>query len=236
MRRGFLTGSAFLLALCSLLATTPADAQDLLDFLFGPEQEAPAQRETRTPSGDVRFGPKRPAKKPAGGGGGGGRGATHAGGYCVRTCDGYFFPLIKSSRATRQQSCNFACPSATVEIFDGASIESARNSRGETYKALVESLAGRADASARCSCNDPSTSAAYSRDAARTDPTLQTGDFVIEDEGPLVFGRQGLVPLAEARFVAPRQRASVLGLMRRSGDLSPVAPAASASVPPAAAR
>jgi hypothetical protein len=228
MRRGFVTGSAFILALSTLLAATaPAGAEDLLDFLFGPDTEAPAQRETRTPSGDVRFGPKRPAKKPGAGGGGGGRGGTHAGGYCVRTCDGYFFPLIKSSRATRQQSCNFACPSSTVEIYDGANIETSRNARGETYKALMDSLAGRADSSARCSCNDPSTSAAYSRDAARTDPTLQNGDFVIEDEGALVFGRQGLVPLAEARFVAPRQRASVLGLIRRDGVSSPAAPAAS---------
>ena len=230
MRRGFLTGIMLPVALVSLLAASaPAGAEDLLDFLFGPEQEAAPQRETRTPSGDVRFGPKRPVKKASAGGGGGGRGATHVGGYCVRTCDGYFFPLIKSSRATRQQSCNFACPSATVEIYDGANIETSRNARGETYKSLLESVAGRADASARCSCNDPSTSAAYSRDAARTDPTLQTGDFVIEDEGPLVFGRQGLVPLAQARFVAPRQRASVLGLVRNSGASSPVAPAPATS-------
>jgi hypothetical protein len=230
MRRGYLKGLIFSVALASLfMASAPAVAEDLLDFLFGPEQEAAPQRETRTPSGDVRFGPKRPVKKP---GGGGGRGATHVGGYCVRTCDGYFFPLIKSSRATRQQSCNFACPSATVEIYDGANIETSRNARGETYKSLLESVAGRADASARCSCNDPLTSAAYSRDAARTDPTLQTGDFVIEDEGPLVFGRQGLVPLAQARFVAPRQRASVLGLVRNSGVSSPVVPGASAPAPP----
>ena len=234
MRRGFLTGSAFVLALSMLVAASaPAGAQDLLDFLFGPDTEAPAQRETRTPTGDVRFGPKRPVKKP---GAGGGRGATHSGGYCVRTCDGYFFPLIKSSRATRQQSCNFACPSATVEIYDGGSIESSRNARGETYKALLDQIAGRTDASARCSCNDPSTSAAYSRDAARTDPTLQNGDFVIEDEGPLVFGREGLVPLAQARFVAPRQRASVLGLIRRDGVSAPAAPVAPAASTPGAAR
>ena len=224
MRRGFLTGSVVLVAMAALLAdVAPAGAEDLLDFLFGPDTEAPAQRETRHPTGDVRFGSKRPAKKPAAPGGGGGRGATHAGGYCVRTCDGYFFPLIKSSRATRQQSCNFACPSATVEIYDGANIESARNARGETYQALMDSLAGRTEASARCSCNDPLTSAAHSREAARTDPTLQTGDFVIEDEGPLVFGREGLVPLAQARFVAPRQRASVLGLIRRDGVSPPPA-------------
>lgn len=232
MRRGYLTGLMFPVALVSLLAASvPAVAEDLLDFLFGPEQEAPTQRETRTPSGDVRFGPKRPARKAGAAGSGGGRGATHAGGYCVRTCDGYFFPLVKSSRATRQQSCNFACPSATVEIYDGSSIETSHNARGETYKSLLESLAGRADASARCSCNDPSTSAAYSREAARTDPTLQTGDFVIEDEGPLVFGRQGLVPLAQARFVAPRQRASVLGLVRRSGVSSSIVPGGPSSSP-----
>jgi hypothetical protein len=221
-------GLACLLALWTLVLAQPAGAQDLLDFLFGPDQETPAQRETKRPSGDVSFGPKRPAKKAAGAGGG--RGGTHAGGYCVRTCDGYFFPLVKSSRATRQQSCNFACPSATVEIYDGPNIESARNARGETYKALVEQIAGRGEASGRCSCNDPSTSAAYSREAARTDPTLQTGDFVIEDEGPLVFGREGLVPLAQARFVAPRQRAGVLGLIRRDA----VSPAAAPAAAPAA--
>lgn len=221
MRCRFFAGLAFAMALgTALVVPAPAGAQDLLDFLFGGDEAAPAARETKRPSGDVRFGPGRAARNE---GGGSGRGSSHTGGYCVRTCDGYFFPLIKSARATRQQSCNFACPSATVEIYDGSSIESSRSARGQTYKALMDSLAGRTEASARCSCNDPLTSAAHSREAARTDPTLQTGDFVIEDEGPLVFGREGLVPLAQARFVAPRQRASVLGLIRRDGVSPPPA-------------
>ncbi len=229
MRFRFLTQLALAIALgATPIALTPASAQDLFDFLFGSEQAAPAARETKRPSGDVRFGSARPKSD-----GGSGRGSSHAGGYCVRTCDGYFFPLIKSSRATRQQSCNFACPSATVEIFDGSSIESSRSARGQTYKALMDSIASHPAASGRCSCNDPSTSAAYSRAAARTDPTLQTGDFVIEDEGPLVFGREGLVPLAQARFVAPRTRASVLGLMQRDGVSQKTATKASPQ-PPAA--
>ena len=227
MRCHYFAGLVLAVVLASaLVAPAPASAQDLLDFLFGPDEAAPASRETKRPSGDVRFGPSRAARKE---GDGSGRGASHAGGYCVRTCDGYFFPLIKSARATRQQSCNFACPSATVEIYDGSSIESSRSARGQTYKALMDSLASH-PASGRCSCNDPSTSAAYSRAAARTDPTLQNGDFVIEDEGPLVFGRDGLVPLAQVRFVAPRTRASVLGLMQRDGR-TPKAPQEPAAVP-----
>jgi hypothetical protein len=227
MRCRFFAGLAFAMALgTALVVPAPAGAQDLLDFLFGGDEAAPAARETKRPSGDVRFGPGRAARNE---GGGSGRGSSHTGGYCVRTCDGYFFPLIKSARATRQQSCNFACPSATVEIYDGSSIESSRSARGQTYKALMDSLASH-PASGRCSCNDPSTSAAYSRAAARTDPTLQNGDFVIEDEGPLVFGRDGLVPLAQARFVAPRTRASVLGLMQRDGR-TPKAPPEPAAAP-----
>ncbi len=48
-----------------------------------------------------------------------------------------------------------------------------------------------------------------------------------------MFGREGLVPLAQARFVAPRTRASVLGLMQRDGVSQKTATKASPQ-PPAA--
>ena len=58
------------------------------------------------------------------------------GGYCVRACDGYYFPLIKSSLISGQQSCELACPSARVQLYEGASIEQARNAKGDRYSAL----------------------------------------------------------------------------------------------------
>lgn len=196
------------------LAFSPLDApaQDLLDFLFGPETPAPASRgpsrysdpRGQTPKGSLRFGQ----------GGRPGGDSMSGGGYCVRTCDGYFFPLIKSSQTTRQQSCEFLCPSAPIELYEGASIEQARNSKGERYSALPAAFSFRDKTTKQCSCNDPRSSQAFFMRMARTDPTLRAGDVVVEEGGPFVYNGASLVTLNRASLPAP-VRARLRDMLRR---------------------
>ncbi len=139
------------------------------------------------------------------------------GGYCVRACDGYFFPLIKSSQASRQQSCEFLCPSAPMELYEGASIEEARNSRGERYTALPTAFSFREKTAKECSCNDPRSSQDYFIRLSRTDPTLRSGDVVVEANGAFVYNGASLVTLN--RSALPAQMRSRLReiLLRKPG-------------------
>jgi hypothetical protein len=213
------------IALCLALAPSLAEGQGLLEFLFGPDptpRPAPRQPEwppARSPrvQGDLRF-----ARPRTGAGGSGFSSDPVVGGFCVRSCDGYYFPLIKSTRATRQQSCEMACPSAQMEIFDGSTIETARNRKGQRYSTLPRAFAFRDKANSACACNDPRTSQAYFEQSAKNDPTLQSGDVIVETEGAFVYRGSKLVPLNSASFMPPALRDRLRTMLRRSPATEPV--------------
>lgn len=183
---------------------------DLFDFLFGPDTPSafpsggswrvthPRPR-PRAPRASIRH------EKPA---------PVHAetdsmsgGGYCVRACDGYYFPLIKSALISGQQSCEFACPSARVQLYEGESIEEARNAKGERYAALPTAFSFRERLTAGCSCIDPAASSDYFRRLSRRDPTLQAGDVVVGEKGALVYSGSDLVSVRRAsRHIRARLR------------------------------
>jgi hypothetical protein len=245
-------GSALGLALA--LAPASGEAEGLFDFLFGPDpapQAAPPRARDSAPArrakvqGSVGFG-----KSKSGPAGGAGLASDpRVGGFCVRTCDGYFFPLIKATRATRQQSCELACPSAQMEVFDGASIDSARNRKGQRYSALPRAFAFRDKATGACQCNDPKSSQSYFERTARDDPTLQTGDILVETGGAFVYRGSALVPLGSASFLSPNLRSRLRAMLKSSptartptltGEIAPAPPGLEANkgdaAEPAAAR
>jgi hypothetical protein len=237
--RALATGLAALLALGLLFAPEPGRAEGgLLEFLFGPDptpappQMAPprarrdsaAGRRVKGAVGELRFG------KP----GTGFSSEPTAGGFCVRTCDGYYFPLIKSTRATRQQSCELACPSAPMEIYDGSTIESARNYKGQRYSALPVAFAFRDRANSSCACNDPRSSQAFFERTARSDPTLQSGDVVVEDNGAFVYSGAKFVPLSNASFMSSNLRDRLRAMLRRAASVKPAMSETPPSPPPAA--
>ena len=206
--------------------------EGLLDFLFGPEEPRHSSPPPRArsdwrgsrhskPSGELRY-----ARA-----GDGLAGEPSTGGYCVRTCDGYYFPLIKSSHASRQQSCEFACPSAPMAIYDGGSIETARNYKGERYTSLPTAFAFRDKAKAKCSCNDPDSSAAFFERTVKTDPTLRSGDVVFDVGGAFVYSGTNLVPLSRASFLAPqiRERLRAITVRGKGGAAARDAPEVEAS-------
>ena len=120
------------------------------------------------------------------------------GGYCVRACDGYYFPLIKSSSISGQQSCEFACPSAPVQLYQGDSIEEARNAKGERYSALPTAFSFRDKLTPACACNDPVATRNYFLRLSRRDPTLRAGDVVVGQNGALIYSGSELVNVSHA--------------------------------------
>lgn len=203
------------------LAPAPGAAQGLLDFLFGPDptaQQAPPSPRDSAPGRRARaqgtgsVGPRV--------GGSGLASDPRVGGFCVRACDGFFFPLIKATRATRQQSCELACPAAAMDVYDGATIESARNRKGQRYSAQPHAFAFRDRASSDCLCNDPKTSQANAERAAKDDPTLQNGDILVETNGAFVYSGSKLVPLGVAAM-SSNLRNRVRALLPRSPAPAP---------------
>jgi hypothetical protein len=237
--RPVLAALAALFAAGLVLAPAPSRAErGLLEFLFGPDpapapEAAPPPARSSAPSrrarlqGDLRFAKPRDGA-PLSGTGFASEPAT--GGFCVRTCDGYFFPLIKSTRATRQQSCELACPSAAMEIYDGVTIETARNARGQRYSALPSAFVFRDKANSSCTCNDPSTSQAFFERTARNDPTLQSGDIIVEETGAFVYRGEKFVPLSNASFMSATLRDRLRAMLRRTASVKS-APSAEAKVP-----
>lgn len=235
-------------------APTPGEAEGLFDFLFGPDpapQAAPPRPRESAPGRRAKVQGAVGFAKPKGGAAGGTGLASDpgVGGFCVRTCDGYFFPLIKATRATRQQSCELACPSAQMDVFDGATIESARNRKGQRYSALPRAFSFRDRASEACQCNDPKSSQSYFERTARDDPTLQNGDILVETGGAFVYRGSTLVPLGSASFMSPHLRSRLRAMLKSSptartptltGEIAPAPPAFEANkgetAEPAAAR
>lgn len=136
-------------------------------------------------------------------------GAGAGGEFCVRACDGYVFPLIRSAQATKQESCAFACPSASVEYFHGGSIDSARNLRGQRYSELPNAFKYREQTIPGCACHPPEESQQTSLRIARKDPTAQSGDIVVENGGAFVFNGKRVVPIEGSHQVSASIRRDV---------------------------
>jgi Protein of unknown function (DUF2865) len=108
---------------------------------------------------------------------------------CVRTCDGYYFPISYSTVPARfgadALACQRQCPNAQVELFSyrnpGEAIEQAVSTNGAPYTALPNAFRYRKDLVAGCSCRKPDQSWAEAlRDADDTD-TLRSGDIIVTD-------------------------------------------------------
>src|SRR5882757_4097709 len=108
---------ALTLGLASAGISTSARAQDFFAALFG--GGAPAPRPFALPFGSP-FDEARPAPAPRPSAGGGGRMA-----YCVRTCDGRYFPAQASEGQSRAAVCNSFCPASETKVFYGGSIDNA---------------------------------------------------------------------------------------------------------------
>ncbi|MGY3620633.1 DUF2865 domain-containing protein [Bradyrhizobium sp. USDA 10063] len=108
--------------------------------------------------------------------------------FCVRTCDGRYFPLPGSDNASRAQSCNSFCPASATKLVYGSSIDSAETEDGKAYSELPNAFRFRNELVAGCTCNgkDPGGLAQVK---IEDDPTLRKGDIVASDNGLMVAGR-----------------------------------------------
>src|SRR5438132_4052405 len=183
MRSGKLAawGTAALVS-ASVLAPA-AQAQDFFSQLFGgfarPRQQPYIQMPFGDGDGQV-YAPRGEGRARYAGGGGQA--------YCVRTCDGRYFPITASDNASRAASCNSFCPASETKLVYGSGIDNAATETGMPYSELPNAFRYRNELVAGCTCNGKDQVGLASV-KIEDDPTLRKGDIVAGENGLAVVGR-----------------------------------------------
>ncbi len=159
-----------------------ASAENLFDFLFGGAQkqqqrQAPAQASFFADPFGLNQQPAPPRPVAAAGSGPA---------FCVRSCDGKYFPLLARGGATPAQMCQAFCPASATKVFFGSSIDGASSSAGERYADLENAFAYRKALRADCTCNgrDPAGLAPVD---LNLDTSLRPGDVIATTSGLVAY-------------------------------------------------
>jgi hypothetical protein len=161
------------------LAPRMASAEGLFDFFFGGAQkrQAPAQANFFADPFGLNQQPVAPSPRAA---------ASSAGpAFCVRSCDGRYFPLARGS-ATPVQMCQAFCPASPVKVFFGGTIDNAASASGERYAESENAFAYRKAMRADCTCNgrDPVGLAPVD---LTLDSSLRAGDIIATTDGLVAY-------------------------------------------------
>lgn len=108
---------------------------------------------------------------------------------CVRTCDGFFFPISFATVPSRFQedanTCQRLCPASETMLFShrnpGEEIEQAVSIDGTPYAQLPNAFKYRKEFSPSCSCRAQGQSWAEALGVGR-DETYQRGDIIVTEE------------------------------------------------------
>ena len=108
---------------------------------------------------------------------------------CVRTCDGYYFPIsystVPSKFAEDERLCQRLCPASEALLYShrnpGEDVTQSVSIGGQPYSALPNALSYRKQFNPACSCRAPGQSWA---EALRQldDQTIERGDIVVTEE------------------------------------------------------
>jgi hypothetical protein len=170
-------------ALGASVTAPAAQAEDFLSALFGAfgarRHQAPAvalpfagEDNSLAPQGDARAR------------------TAYVGGqaFCVRTCDGRYFPISASDSQSRAASCNGFCPASETRVVYGSNIDNAATETGKPYSELPNAFRYRNELVDGCTCNGKDQ-IGLAPVKIENDPTLRKGDIVAGAGGLMVAGR-----------------------------------------------
>lgn len=187
-----------------LAAPAPVSAEGLFDFFFGGKQQQRPQREVPQASAyaDPFTGQQNvatpqyvPPTRTAATGGSGPA-------FCVRSCDGKYFPLMRGL-ASPAQMCQAFCPASATKVYFGSSIDGAYSQTGERYADSENAFAYRKALRSDCTCNGREPVGLAPIDLA-LDSSLKAGDVIATTDGLVAYTgvRLGMEQTAEFTPVA----------------------------------
>jgi hypothetical protein len=167
----------------ALISAPTVQAEDFLSALFGAFARPPAPS-TPLPfsSEGSNSGPESFLPRPR---------AAYSGGslaYCVRGCDGRYFPITASDNQSRVASCNSFCPASETKVVYGSNIDTAVTETGKPYSELPNAFRYRTELVAGCTCNGKDQ-VGLATVPIEKDSTLRKGDIVAGSDGLMVAGR-----------------------------------------------
>jgi hypothetical protein len=168
--------------LCALALAPAAQAEDFFSALFGGfgggRSRAPSIPLPFANEGNP-FAPRNDARPRYFGGGQA---------YCVRTCDGRYFPVSASDSQSRAASCSSFCPASETKVVYGSNIDNAATESGKPYSELPNAFRYRNELVAGCTCNGKDQ-IGLAPVKIENDPTLRKGDIIAGSDGLMVAGR-----------------------------------------------
>jgi Protein of unknown function (DUF2865) len=200
-------------------AAAPARSRGLFDSLFGAPDE----------------GAGTPSEPPQAGG-------TFST-VCVRTCDGFYFPVSYATVPSRfpddERACHRMCPAAEVALYayrnPGENMSRAVSIGGKPYSELPNAFRYRQELNPACSCKRPNESWAEALQQTQ-DETIQRGDIVVTpDQAKQLSQPKAETPTKPAKPEPPRTRAKPATPQSADRQAAPPAPAEAKSPPPDAA-
>jgi hypothetical protein len=149
-----------------------------LDFFFGGFQQPAVPFGQRTPIQRPNRAELSTGVRPS---------VPYSGGYssyCVRLCDGRYFPVDSTGAA--EAICRGLCPATATKVFSGSEIIRATATDGSTYEKLATAFAFRDRIVPQCTCNgrDPFGTATM---RIEDDPTMKAHDLIATERGPVPF-------------------------------------------------
>ncbi len=168
---------------------TPASAAGLFERLFGGFRRQVAPPPSAQPFVDPftslarALNPPPPQSAPRGE-------ANPTRGFCVRTCDGHYFPVQAQANMNAADTCRALCPAAETRVYGGSNIDYAVGRDGGRYANLDTAYAFRERVVDKCTCNGKTPFGLAALDAAN-DPTLRPGDIVVTNTGLVAYSGRG---------------------------------------------
>jgi hypothetical protein len=109
---------------------------------------------------------------------------------CVRTCDGFYYPISYATSSERfrddEQTCQRMCPASEVSLYTyhnpGEEVAQAVSLNGAPYSALPNAFSYRKALNPACSCRKPGETWADAVKAVGADTTVAPGDVVVIDQ------------------------------------------------------
>jgi len=154
---------------------------------------------------------------------------------CVRTCDGFYYPISFSTVPSRfpddERACQRTCPNAEVMLFThrnpGEDVNQSVSISGRAYRDLPNAFHYRQAVDPACSCRRPGQSWA---EALGRDLTVERGDIVVTDQSAKALAQPRSEPAAKQSKQDPRKKGAA-----EPAQLQPAAQTTPASPSPEAA-